>query len=947
MKIQTEAISSIAMASFRISSKSSTAFRQQRNLLMGSSGGGVVVGFSAARSDVSTYQLRFAPAVDVLLSSNDANILSSTSNRRLDNTFNSNNNSNNNHSDKSPLTCDATFLTCILSSTCLSCFNTLQENDIDWTNVVPDTPCQDVLGFLVASGHCQEVRDGGEDERDTFCNAFDACVIWDEDDDFFGKMGEGGTDDEMEGEVDNLNFMDCSKLTECKWEGMHEHFLGDGVCHDAMPGCYNSKVCGYDGGDCCQDTCKYPTQSGVDYKYGECGMEGYACRDPKSEHCQPILARMYQEFCEKEQDEGSDADMFDDDALFGPTEKEKLPECSSSQSVYRLIEYDSWGDGWDSTVLTLRERDGSSDSTLDPIYQGGLEYGSQGTVHLCLTKNQPKCYHIQVENGVWGNEISWELRPLAGGAPVLAAGGSPSDCTVPLGGTIDGCPNTCDSTRPDTNINDPNYKSYKDMEACIEQKCIIQVGSCAQDPSCSECMQNESPDFCFANENFNALIDCSMCSCTENRPLYCDSKGSSASKSGSSAAASGSTAATHEGNTKPVPGSGTAGSPTGGSAVCGPEQTLKGTKSLVTFAECADVDQMLAMVTDFDNDNFGALDLFEECAHIYNTEPMHGGKNALDCMKILYNIIIEDDEEGGETKKNIGKDSKGGELPEKIAMAVSTLAEHLYHDAESFCECSSDVNKITPMCSSFINFKTLLYEAVDACMSLDVIDCAAWEEFYTPCKQNLIQMFDTVDFENHAQCEYVENMCGGAGPFPAFRRLDCGGEIAKPAWDFHTMYSRSCLKSQSDTPPTPTPPSPPPPVPKPTPVKPATPSNVAPSGESHYKPYTPKQEEKKPYYSPASNDFEPAAAPKYATEEKTTHHYFRNTFIIFFVTCIAGITWYRKRRENFNYLRFRQLRAARNYGGGSAHGGDYTGISMEDSCSFEPPSLPPTPSTMI
>ena len=42
-------------------------------------------------------------------------------------------------------TCDAAFLTCILSPTCRSCFATLQENDVDWTNVVPDTPCQDGL----------------------------------------------------------------------------------------------------------------------------------------------------------------------------------------------------------------------------------------------------------------------------------------------------------------------------------------------------------------------------------------------------------------------------------------------------------------------------------------------------------------------------------------------------------------------------------------------------------------------------------------------------------------------------------------------------------------------------------------------------------------------------------------------------------------------------------
>eukprot|EP01082_Thalassiosira_pseudonana_P011196 g10017.t1 g10017 contig4:1062941-1063483(+) len=84
--------------------------------------------------------------------------------------------------------CDAAFLQCILSPTCRTCFATLQANDVDWTNVVPDTPCQDVLGFLAASGHCLDVRNGAGEETDIFCSAFDACVIWDEDD----NSGSGG-----------------------------------------------------------------------------------------------------------------------------------------------------------------------------------------------------------------------------------------------------------------------------------------------------------------------------------------------------------------------------------------------------------------------------------------------------------------------------------------------------------------------------------------------------------------------------------------------------------------------------------------------------------------------------------------------------------------------------------------------------------------------------------
>ena len=711
---------------------------------------------------------------------------------------------------------------------------------------------------------------------------------------------------------------------------MHEHFLGDGVCHDAMPGCYNSKACNYDGGDCCEDKCHY---AGSD-DYGACGSEGFACADPSSKNCQPALARYYKDFCanEKEDHEFSGDILWDDDEF---KREEELPTCGSGDTLYRLVMFDSWGDGWDETSLTLKER-----GTTKSIHQGGLEYGSQGTVHLCLTKRESKCYQVTVENGVWGNEISWELRPLAAGAPVLAAGGSPTDCTVPLGGVVDDCENTCDSSRPDTKIQDPNYKSYKDMESCIEKKCVIQVGNCASDGDCSECMQESSPTYCYANENFNVLIDCSMCSCNEKRPAYCDAKSSGASDSSST----GSSSATHGGIVKPGGGGGTAnvGSKTAGTNVCGPEQTLKGTASLVKYSQCADMDQMMAMVTDFDNDNFGMLDLFEDCAHAYDEETNHGGKSALDCMKILHNLIIDEeaDQNGKLTTSNSFKNAKGETLPENIGQAISTLAHHLYSDAESFCDCTSSVNKETPTCNSFINFKTLLYEAVDACRSLDAIDCAAWEEFYTPCKKNLIQMFDTVNFDNDEQCKYVETSCGGAGPFPAFRALDCGGEIAKSAWDFHTMYERGCLGSSSSSSSNsyPTPPSPA--------TSPSTSSHssprISPSTETkkQYKPYNPNGEsdEKKPYTSPADSD---SKADSYT--EKKTHHFFRNTIIIMILATV-GFVVHKKRRENFNYMRFRQMREARSYAGGmggSDSGGDYAGVSVSDS-SFEPPTLPPS-----
>lgn len=46
----------------------------------------------------------------------------------------------------------------------------------------------------------------------------------------------------------------------------NSQIFGDGLCHDAA----NNKECGYDGGDCCEETCVGDN----------CGAWGYTCRDP-------------------------------------------------------------------------------------------------------------------------------------------------------------------------------------------------------------------------------------------------------------------------------------------------------------------------------------------------------------------------------------------------------------------------------------------------------------------------------------------------------------------------------------------------------------------------------------------------------------------------------------------------------------------------------------------
>jgi hypothetical protein len=74
--------------------------------------------------------------------------------------------------------------------------------------------------------------------------------------------------------------------------------------------------------------------------------------------------------------------------------------------------YDSFGDGWDTTKLTMTPKDDKKTT----VFQGQLENGSQGTEYICLSKSST-CYHVATGGGTWGVEVSWEVKLLAEGSP--------------------------------------------------------------------------------------------------------------------------------------------------------------------------------------------------------------------------------------------------------------------------------------------------------------------------------------------------------------------------------------------------------------------------------------------------------------------------------------------------------------------------------------------------
>jgi len=765
--------------------------------------------------------------------------------------------------------CDSKFMFCLPSVNCMNCFETLALEDIDWIGVALGTSCSDVIQFLTKGGHCTSLI-GDAVATNIFCETFNACVVWDDDD-----------------EVDP-DAVDCASLTECEWMGMHKGWVGDGVCHDNMEGCYNTAVCGYDGGDCCEDTCEISSTS----SYIECGHDGYACKDPASDYCNGYLTTK----CHSDANGGGNNDPDPYDTL-----------CDDDETKYRLVMYDSFGDGWDTTTLTIQ----AEGKSADVAFKGGLINGFQGTEYICLSKS-PQCYNAQTEGGTWGVEVTWEVRPLSEGSPSIAGGGAPGDCDFSVAGEV--CSKTCEGTKPNVDpTKDPEYKDFKDLYSCIEKKCVVQLGACEKNEECEKCFTEDAPDYCYGIDTFVAIIDCTMCSCTEKAGSeFCTNKSG--------------------------PGQVMPPTPKGGDEntvkQCTPKETMDGTSAIMDYSLCTNMDSVSLLITDFDQNNFGQLDSFETCAHSYKDEENHGGRTALSCMQILKNAMTNPTTDD---KKNAPKE------------AISALAANLYNHAGTFCDCSKKASDACPLCPSFMNFKTILYESIDACQSLDAIDCDSWNEFWRPCKNNLESEFQTSEFTEKNHCDFVKNDCGNAGPFPAFRRLDCQDEIPEEAWDFYKKFSKKCLKGSDGIPPSEPPYSEPTslppadgdrptPAPRPAPVPDPTP--IDPGDRPTPKPYIPSD----------GNDSQPYV-PSPDGEKKRESHWFRNMFVF---SALAGLGYYvyKKRFDGFNFVQYRRRAFGRggfDYGMVNSSGVGESEMygNLNSSTTFEPPTLPPTPQMMM
>lgn len=130
--------------------------------------------------------------------------------------------------------------------------------DIQWTtNGITqddedrDKSCHSALQYLYQQQVCLDLNQHEhqhDDQYTMFCNVYQSCIVWKQTSSYYtDDINDNGSDD-------NGSDIICSELTECKWDGMSISMIGNGMCNREQ--CYNTELCNYDGGDCCEDTCQ-------------------------------------------------------------------------------------------------------------------------------------------------------------------------------------------------------------------------------------------------------------------------------------------------------------------------------------------------------------------------------------------------------------------------------------------------------------------------------------------------------------------------------------------------------------------------------------------------------------------------------------------------------------------------------------------------------------------
>lgn len=125
-----------------------------------------------------------------------------------------------------------------------------------------------------------------------------------------------------------------------------------------------------------------------------------------------------------------------------------------------LLMFDSYGDGWNGSVLRIVAADGSL------AFETTLGTGSEGSASLCLDDG---CYTIDVSGNTWPEEVSWLLNMNPSALSVVGGGAPENGIIFELNNS--GCFAGC------TYLDATNY----DNLAAVDD------GSCLFEAGCTEC----------------------------------------------------------------------------------------------------------------------------------------------------------------------------------------------------------------------------------------------------------------------------------------------------------------------------------------------------------------------------------------------------------------------------------------------------------------------------
>ena len=269
---------------------------------------------------------------------------------------------------------------------CLACVLEImehEEGDVEVPADFSDWDCDGVVSFLHTIHVCEDLE-ARDDAAQKVCGVWAACATEVLDDD-------ATTAAPAPAPVP----ANCS-ATAC--EVPHAAWLGDGACDADISQCYNTAACGWDGGDCCEATCR-------DTATRTCGTAApYVCRDPDAQGCGSRAA----------------AEI----------------ELEGGAGAYDYALYSVILDGF-------------------AAVSSGSYAGAASTTPACLADG---CYVMEVKaDSTYSSDPRWAVKkkdPQSGALVIAASGGGPAVCTFPVGGGVEEyCPAGCVDETAD-NCND-------------------------------------------------------------------------------------------------------------------------------------------------------------------------------------------------------------------------------------------------------------------------------------------------------------------------------------------------------------------------------------------------------------------------------------------------------------------------------------------------------------